>query len=84
MIGISNTIVINFGQSKNDNNNEEGDMQKSLMNNVPALRKKTMGNKDNDDEEDDGANIFINKEAALHKEVMEKKIVSKKYLQSRL
>jgi hypothetical protein len=76
--------VVNLGWSNNDNNNEEYDIQKSLVNNVPALHKEAMGNKDNDNEEDDGENISVNKEAALHKEAMEKKIVSKKHLQSRL
>ncbi len=84
MTGISNTIMVNLGGSNNDNTNEEDDMQKSLANNVPALRKEAMGNKDNNDEEDDGANIIVNKEAALRKEAMEKKNVSKKHLQSRL
>ncbi len=45
-------------------------MQKSLVNNVPVLRKEAMGNKDNDHEEDDGANIIVNKEAALRKELL--------------
>jgi hypothetical protein len=42
------------------------------MNNVPAMRKEAMENKDNDNKEDDGANIFLDKEAALRKQVMEK------------
>jgi hypothetical protein len=70
LTGISNTIVVNLGGSNDDNNNGEDDMQKSLVNNVPVLRKEAMGNKDNDHEEDDGANIIVNKEAALRKELL--------------
>jgi hypothetical protein len=71
LTGVSNTIMVNLGGSNNDNNNEKDDMQKSLANNVPVLRKEAMGNNYNKVEEGDGANIIVNKEAAVRKELME-------------
>jgi hypothetical protein len=50
------------------------------VNNVPTLHIEAMGNKVNNDEEDDRANIIVNNEAALSKDAMEKKIISKKHL----
>ncbi len=41
--GISNTIVINLGGSNNDNDNEEDDGPKSLVNKEAALHKEAMG-----------------------------------------
>jgi hypothetical protein len=73
LTGLSNTtIMVNLGGSDNDCNNEEDDMQKSLVNNESALYTEAMGHKDDNDKEDDGMNIFGNKEAVPCKEAMEK------------
>jgi hypothetical protein len=70
--------MVNLGGSNDDNNNEEEDMGKSKANNVPVQSKDAMGNKHNNNKEDDGANIIRNKEGAVCREAIKKKIVSKK------
>ena len=70
--------MVNLGGSNDDNKNKEEDMQKSSANDVPAQSKDAIGNKYNNDEEDDGANIIRNKEGAVCREAIKKKIVSKK------
>ncbi len=71
--------MVNLGGSDDNNKNEDEDMGKSNANNMLAQSNDAMGNKNN--EHDVGGNIIGKKEGFVHREVMEKKIVSKNNLQ---